>query len=65
MIFDGALAYAKIRGDVLARMPGKNHVHDLMLPAGKTSDVMSCVFTPGHQLAGITRLLQCALNTRE
>ena len=65
MIFDGALADAKIRRDVFARMSGKNHVHNLMLPAGKTSDVMSGVLAPGHQLAGITRLLQCALNTRE
>src|SRR5665213_2628632 len=39
MVLDGTLADAKIRGDVLAGVPGQDPLHDLALPPREASDV--------------------------
>jgi hypothetical protein len=40
MVFHGALADAKIRGDVLAGVAGENQLHDLTLPRCEARDAI-------------------------
>ena len=49
MTFDGALADAEIRGDILAGMAREHPVHDVMLPSGKASEALVGSFAqPEH-----------------
>ena len=48
MGLDGALADAKIRGDILARVAGENQFHDLALSRRQTRDVVRRGLPPGR-----------------
>jgi hypothetical protein len=49
MVFYRALADAKVGGDILAGMAGKNHLHDLTLP--RMSGIAAMIETRATQVA--------------
>ena len=51
MVLHSAFADAKIHGDLLAGMTGKDQVHDLALSRTQPRDVVGRVLPPGRQLA--------------
>ena len=55
MVFDGALADPEINCNILARMTGQNHPHDLVLPSSEASEVINGIPAPLRELPGITR----------
>ena len=65
MVLDGASADAKIRGDILTGLAGKNKFHDLALSHSQTREVIRRGRPPGEQLARIPRLFESALDAGE
>jgi hypothetical protein len=55
MVFCCALAGAEIRGDVLAGMAGKTHLHDLTLPRSQHGDVAGRIPRARPKSRAITR----------
>ena len=48
MVFNGALTDAEIRGDILARMPRKHEVHDLMLARREAGNMLRGSLLPSR-----------------
>ena len=53
VVFDGALADAKIGGDVLARVTGQNHIHYLMLARSQICNMACGSFLNGLKQADV------------
>jgi hypothetical protein len=62
VIFDRALADAKIRGDVLARLAGEHPFHHVALSRRETSEVSRRRFSYLQQLVRILRQFESALD---
>ena len=55
MVLDGTLAYAELRGDILAGATSQNQFHDLALSWSQTRNVVIGDLTPCDERARVTR----------
>jgi hypothetical protein len=65
VVLHGALADAEIGRNVLAGLAGEHPFHHVALPRRQTREVTRCCRSPFHQLVGVMRQFESALDTCE
>jgi hypothetical protein len=50
MVLDGTLANMKVGGNVFAGMAGQHHLHDYVLPVGKSGEMLVGSFAESEHL---------------